>query len=428
MSVASHFMLRQVSLVPLPEDWTLPQPPLLKSFCLNHARMDGTTLDALIRSFCYEGLERLVLLSLVEPGSATIGTHDRHLAVTDDRTLMIASLAPRLKTIMINQPTGEAALSNLVGCVRDTFRHAKELATSHLTSVHDPVPAIFKVDKFLTRLEITLSTCWDRHEFPTPTFHEFLCSPQARHLRELHAPMVKYDAEYLEPDRRTEWACRDLQLLALGFLPKERQDTLSAAYSRNMFGFLVTTCPKLKSLELERALLVASRDSGLCFLSRLEALEELTLRTKYFYHWGDFDLTSRPLPPWWASPDPAIIQQLKHQDSLALCRAVSQRDANGGHFGTPRGKAVLWKTTPCPDGSLSLAAGETVSTGSTSSSLISSPSKPSTGARWHNLHRIRIQLHEPLEKRNDERNQLRARAIQKTMPHCKVSIEYVNVK
>ncbi|KAG0268535.1 hypothetical protein DFQ27_006451 [Actinomortierella ambigua] len=432
-----HFMLRQVDLVPLPEEWVLPKPPRLKSFCLNHARMDGATLDALVRSFCYDGLERLVLLSLVEPGSTTIGTHDRHLVVTEARISTITLLAPRLKTVMVNQPTGEQALTSLIDHFRATFPHADELATSHLTSVHDPVPAIFKVNSCLTRLEITLSTCWDRHEFPTPTFHAFLCSHHARHLQELHAPMVKYDAEYLEPSRRTEWTCRDLRLLALGFLPKERQDTLSATYSRNMFGFLVTTCPRLRSLELERALLVASRDSGLCFLSRLECLEELTLRTKYFYHWGSFDLTSRPLPPWWASLDPTLVQQLKHQDSLALCRAVSRRDPNSGHFGTLRGKGVLGKkvmTGPSNeeeeeeeeeegDGkNLPTTAATAPATRPTP------PTRPSTGACWHKLRTIRIQLHEELEKRNDERNQLRVRAIQKSIPHCRVKIEYVNVK
>ncbi|KAG0225458.1 hypothetical protein BGW41_004695 [Actinomortierella wolfii] len=416
-----HFMLRQVELATLPEDWALSEPPLLKSFCLNHVRMNETTLDALLRNFCHKDLKRLVLLSLVNPGSPTIGTRDQHLVVTEERIMTIAVLSPHLQTIMTNQPSGEEALESL-DRVRAAFPHATELAASHLTSVHDPVPAIFKVDQHLTRLEITLSTCWDRHEFPTPAFHAFLCSDKARHLKQLHAPMVKYDAEYLDPQRRTEWTCRGLELLALGFLPKESHDRFSAASSRSMFGFLATMCPRLRYLEIERAHLVASPESGLCFLSRLEELEELVLRTKYFYHWGDYDLTSRPIPPWWASREPTLLQQLKHQDSLGLCRTVSQRDAMGGHFGTLRGKGVLWKnhnhTTTA-----AITEAETTTTTTKSAST-----KLSSGACWHKLKKICIQLDEEIEKRNDERNQLRVRAIRKAIPQCQVSIEYVKVK
>ncbi|KAF9584476.1 hypothetical protein BGW38_006326 [Lunasporangiospora selenospora] len=148
----------------------------------------------------------------------------------------------------------------------------------------------------LTSLRIT---GWTGH---TPllvqTVHEYLL--KAKHLLEFrglhvhfHLPMMDLEGrltgasvtndlqETIEvyypryaPQRRTVWACRQLEVLSLT-VDETWTHPNRARYMRTLFGYLVRVCPNLKQLHIRRRLVRLDYWSGLCLLTRLKHLRRL---------------------------------------------------------------------------------------------------------------------------------------------------------
>ncbi|KAF8980517.1 hypothetical protein BGZ46_004094 [Entomortierella lignicola] len=157
-------------------------------------------------------------------------------------------------------------------------------------------------NKILTTLEIVPAVGTSSHHIGH-IFHNFLCS--ASTLQHLIAPMIPYDAEYLDLGstvpgeegyysprscrtgqrisenariKRQIWACHGLLTLKIQF-KSMTVDSPMAENARIMFGYISRACPKLKVLSIYRQVLDLRLDGGFCLLTRLRYLKTLTIET-----------------------------------------------------------------------------------------------------------------------------------------------------
>ncbi|KAF9313214.1 hypothetical protein BG003_005504 [Podila horticola] len=181
-----------------------------------------------------------------------------------------------------------------------------------------------------TDIHVDLSLCQHRFspkDMATVGLHEFLCaSPLLLHLKTDQVGCLIQDIELFPLQLQTTnykpgttlanivvttasvglprvWACRNLQSLSLYFTRSFNRSTkqLGASRSQVVFGYLSRVCPKLERLHLVLNNLRLNLVSGMCLLSRLDRLKQLTLDISgYSFVWEEsLDLSwmaRHPLP------------------------------------------------------------------------------------------------------------------------------------
>ncbi|KAG0269554.1 hypothetical protein DFQ27_003017 [Actinomortierella ambigua] len=287
------------------------------------------------------------------------------------------------------------ALFQQVECVR-LCRHTDSI-TARLKIVPGPSPGVLSSEdaciqttpapaqplkeggRFMTHLHIDgMHLMKSDPEFML-SFSAFLCSDAAMHLEELVAPKVEYTTTtFIEVDHIEQhmWTCRNLKVLALSFGTETQADRNDWYPARTMLAFIVVNCPRLRYLEISRHVFNMSVRCGVCFLSRLEHLEQLVITTSQFTSWGGHQGSVKLAR--WMRVKPTLVDMVLGQSSLVLCRRIAKLDDEMGYFGLPEGRRMLW-----PPKTYRSAARrkDPIATASASE-----------GACWRRLRSIRIQI------------------------------------
>ncbi|KAF9300197.1 hypothetical protein BGZ74_008195 [Mortierella antarctica] len=181
----------------------------------------------------------------------------------------------------------------------------------------------------LTTLEIT-----SEYQLAAIPLHEYL--GEAPNLVHLRAPEVFINIEDLQvhltaqqTTRGALWACSRLETLHIsiqdGF---DKNSTRQHSFSRALFTYLATVCPKLVDVYISYSTLTFEMESGFCQLSKLKNLRSLQLKTARPQRVTELDLwwtsaSSLSRRKLWSSP----MEKLKVEATLAKMRMSKEAKA-----------------------------------------------------------------------------------------------------
>ncbi|KAG0238128.1 hypothetical protein BGW42_007119 [Actinomortierella wolfii] len=350
-----HLILQKVTLLSVPEFWDPGYKYSLTSLYLNECRVTRTTVFAIVNALASPRLERLHLTDLREHQESQIGWVVPVVMAADD-AMRLAGMYPDLILFEIQLPENHSATSTALA-IRDMLPKVESFIFEQWTESvsynrHYPraqaTPVHFCLDRHMTRLDISGSD--DRCLLNQSVLDQFLRSSEARHLRELIVSTAKYDVAppFVEGQAVSYWACEDLQLLDMDLKCREKVCSLSAL--RQIYSFIVVNCPRVRKLRIMHPLLRTELMSGLCLTSRLTELENLTLCSGFFSHWGapgDKDLYNRKKydAPRWVVAQPTMMDKIRKVSSLQMCRKVALTDSESWSWmWSSRGQQMLWPT------------------------------------------------------------------------------------
>ncbi|KAF9430587.1 hypothetical protein BGZ94_005921 [Podila epigama] len=298
----------------------------LKSLIIKLARVDARMLMDMLAACPH--LQELALIALLDPTPFPRDDVPWRTLTYETLPLFLPKACPHLTKLHYSiheSRLSEASYHHLL----TAHPHVTEWSFQ-LVKLEPTFPRqIFHVCNVITSLELTLykNFCTDYAVYPVTSrikriyratlmyLHAFLCS--APHLLHLKTSMVHFPIEDLDPfpvalqaatfepkvkldflllnSSITDpvkppqvWACRRLRTLSMLFSHAYSCNaTLDPPASRLIFGYLGRVCPLLTHLYLGLGDVQLDLAGGLCLLSRLEFLEELSLEVPAFVRrWG----------------------------------------------------------------------------------------------------------------------------------------------
>ncbi|KAG0269617.1 hypothetical protein DFQ27_002838 [Actinomortierella ambigua] len=417
-----HLLLFDVTMPAIPPTWRLKGPPQLRSLCLERARGQRGRLETFLRPVCGPKMEHLRISGpLVGTQLARRTTISRlngiipvpvdifedivmkqcrrlqSIEVFDsepfDTMARLRGLFSHIETIRVNDwvfiflPASPIRLirstamalgrTNTPTTTTTTTAIAAAAADSHASSLSWPVvdgnPSILMqpTERFLTRLEIDKHYC--DGNAPMDTFHRFMCSPEARHLIEVHAWHVLCRVNNLTQEQG-RWTCQNLQVLVLGFYRESNTGATAAdaiarhvlrkgdsrpmshgteselVWSRLTFGYLTSVLPMVRHVRLNASFLNLTKGAGgFCFTSRWRHLETLYMLAYDVYSLsggsggggggagagmgGTFGSLYTVEEPRWMLREPTQDDRFRGRDSLQYCRKVVKMSHMHSHWG-----------------------------------------------------------------------------------------------
>ncbi|KAF9976003.1 hypothetical protein BGZ73_000117 [Actinomortierella ambigua] len=303
-----HLLLSNAWLPLFPSSWTPSRTFRLTTLRLHNVYIHLADLHRLLLAIASTWLEQVSLRQIVLPDLSGPFSPRQ---VCQGRDFLSASFlkawtaqCPHLRWLQMGD-WGENDSFNLLLWLRGYLPRLEKLECLQNNSPPAPVRPWMAFTKCLTRLEVVGVHGWTM--LIPMELHRFLCSDLATHLEELCLPGIEYHSSFFDPatstsppppsggrperhEQRTgSWVCRKLKRLVLSvnpddhFVPPQFNDGPMAGYaraSRGVCGFVVVSCPELRSFELRfpEHPLTLDPDSGLCFLGRLRFLEHFVLR------------------------------------------------------------------------------------------------------------------------------------------------------
>ncbi|KAF9167032.1 hypothetical protein DFQ26_006050 [Actinomortierella ambigua] len=402
-----HLLLFDVTMPAIPPTWRLKGSPQLRSLCLERARGQRGRLETFLRPVCGPMMEHLRISGpLVGTQLARRTTISRlngiipvpvdifedivmkqcrrlqSIEVFDsepfDTMARLRGLFPHIETIRVNDWVFIFLSASPIRLIRSTAMAlgrtnttaiaaaaaAAAAADSHASSLSWPVvdgnPSILMqpTERFLTRLEIDKHYC--DGNAPMDTFHRFMCSPEARHLIEIHAWHVLCRVNNLTQEQG-RWTCQNLQVLVLGFYRESNTGATAAdaiarhvlrkgdsrpmshgteselVWSRLTFGYLTSVLPMVRHVRLNASFLNLTKGAGgFCFTSRWRHLETLYMLAYDVYSLSGgsgggssgagmgstFGSLYTVEEPRWMLREPTQDDRFRGRDSLQYCRKV----------------------------------------------------------------------------------------------------------
>ncbi|KAF9332334.1 hypothetical protein BG006_004794 [Podila minutissima] len=182
----------------------------------------------------------------------------------------------------------------------------------------------------LTTLEIN-----SEYQLVAIPLHEYL--GEASNLVHLRAPEVFINIEDLQvhltaqqTTRGALWACSRLETLHISIQDRfdKKNSTRQHSFSRALFTYLATVCPKLVDVYVSYSTLTFEMESGFCQLSKLKNLRSLQLKTARPERVTELDLwwtsaSSLSRRKLWSSP----MEMLKVEATLAKMRMSNEAKA-----------------------------------------------------------------------------------------------------
>ncbi|KAG0344917.1 hypothetical protein BG004_004090 [Podila humilis] len=178
------------------------------------------------------------------------------------------------------------------------------------------------------------------------------------------------------------WACRGLRTLDMLF-GRRTTECSSLENSRMLFSYLSKVCPNLEGLTVRYSALRLELGGGLCLLSRLKRLQQLTLVLDgaLDFQPRDLEWISRQVSPGMRIKQlmgaPALLaKEQKDVDHLAPFRSTIRTNRSRARsFSEWSSTTIRVHSTPIPSSSSSLSTSTPASTSSSSLSLSSSSSR-----------------------------------------------------
>ncbi|KAG0270448.1 hypothetical protein DFQ27_006660 [Actinomortierella ambigua] len=377
-----HLILQRAILASVPDPWDPGFQYDLASLYLNDCKTSRATVLAIVHALAGPSLQRLHLMDLQQPPGTQSWAAIPTVTVREDAARFAARF-PGLTLFEMQLSKDDNALATALVITAKLVKTECVLlgqwadgAPPQLTTFYPPPsPVHYRLDRHLTRLEITATQgCV---ELKQTALDSFLKSSDAQSLQELVVTTVEYDVTppIVYGHAMAYWTCKNLRLLDMAFTGNDPFYALELC--RQMFGFIVTNCPRLRELRIRRRLLVMSGMGGLCLTSRLVHLERLTLCSAAFGYWDKYTPDDRDShhqhqrtkgaydDPRWVVGNPTPTDMWRGVSSLEMCRKVAMADSQyWSWMVSGRGKELLW---PGKDLSLPLLSTTTTTTTTTDS-------------------------------------------------------------
>ncbi|KAF9330789.1 hypothetical protein BG006_006299 [Podila minutissima] len=305
---------------------TIPQLPL-KSLILQRLSVEESALEEVLASSPH--LTELQLIDLYNPQEDFAFTASQRSLVSLERMELfrrVAKHCPKIDSFHISHLTKKQPLDMVK--LTELWTLFPLVTSWGFTDAHWVVPSILTCTNVLTSLD--LKTRIYRPEWDMGLLYDFLCeSPHLIHLKTAcMMPLERLDLEGIltsaghyrsknDPEispydplighpgfvpkkdqPKKIWACRKLRTLDMLF-GRRTTECSSLENSRMLFSYLSKVCPDLEELTVRYRVLRLELESGLCLLTRLRNLRQLTvvLCGKPDFQIRDLEWMSRHVSP-----------------------------------------------------------------------------------------------------------------------------------